>query len=831
MRGLLTLTALACLAFGAIPESDVNPDLIKERIETNCPSDPTFGGQCYVTDIQEGAPGCRTIDGVEFCRSWWERKLTYKCDGDIDVNDILNTFTSQKYCWYERKCANWADIQKNGGVVTCRVYYDTLKPGCADNPYQAKCITDDCGDLFKYCTLKNYVPYGDIRDAVNTEPQQYCDPVYGYCGEVQVPGKSGVSVGTYSFECSQDVRKVCTSWEIVKNCPDGMQSICNTIRTCTKQETSTITAKENKSCIVDRPYTEYRVIKGSQEAASLKNNPLCIKVGEESTPCDRQVRNYSGGSICELTGRYSSIGGNSGTITIERNVEVPAGTDLALYLYVGNSCDDDNTRVDLIVKDSNTGEVIGEYHNSCNHSGKIVTIYKNTPSNLKIDYKYRVTHCTGSYCGANDYSFTDGETSSSWNYGGGTWDSHTSTFGWMVYTHEIYRCYDNSINTATCNMDSECTLISNLSDLSSLSCYAFAQDIEQQNKMVCSRYSIFYECPTTKRVVNCTDWSEQINCQDGTVVIPQITARAKDFSDDFLQAVGLAQAANELKHVWTGKSKVCEDGWWSSIVSNPTQYFINKAVSYAIARFGADIASAATEYFQAASFCLNPAYAVAGADGIGDCMATVAESSYTGNGGVGNAFLNKVCNNSPSFCGAAEFLSDPAVQFAISVAVDVVTTTEDCSTCTSEKCAVKHGQYEAYALINGRQCHYVASKCTWKIDFGFTDVCLRSGYKYCCYDSVFTRILVEQAYKQLGYGWGSWDSPNCGALTFDDLKKLDFSAMDFSELQAYIEAKMKTSIPQSVIKNKIEQFYQGTDTIDATMESPYGTSDQSQSGQ
>ena len=805
MRSLLTLTALACLAFGAIPESDVNPDLIKERIETNCPSDPTFGGQCYVTDIQEGAPGCRTIDGVEFCRSWWERKLTYKCDGDIDVNNILNTFTSQKYCWYERKCANWADIQKKGGVVTCRVYYDTLKPGCADNPYQPKCITDDCGDLFKYCTLKNYVPYGDIKDKINMETASYCDPISGMCGYQNIPGKSGVSLGTYTFHCPGDVRKICTNWQIIKNCPGGLQSVCNMIRTCSNQTSTTISAKESKSCLVNRTYTDYTVIKGSAEESKYRNNPLCIKTGEK-----KETITVEGIFSWGWDGDYGDDCGSCESYVTGLALKSPSGT-----WYKGSS---------TCYKVSNGAGVFPS-------GGQLRAFYNNYLSGIGAGSAISVTNVDLSnktYLGRYKNSY-DREC---FGDNGGWQDNKDYKVPITLSVNYVsYRCFNNAINTSTCsNLDSNCTLISNLSDLSSLSCYAFAQDIEQQNKMVCSRYSIFYECPTTKQVINCLDWSEQINCQDGTVVIPQITAQAKDFSDDFLQAVGLAQAANELKHVWTGKSKVCEDGWWSSIVSNPTQYFINKAVSYAIARFGADIASAATEYFQAASFCLNPAYAVAGADGIGDCMATVAESSYTGNGGVGNAFLNKVCNNSPSFCGAAEFLSDPAVQFAISVAVDVVTTTEDCSTCTSEKCAVKHGQYEAYALINGRQCHYVASKCTWKIDLGFTDVCLRSGYKYCCYDSVFTRILVEQAYKQLGYGWGSWGSPNCGALTFDDLKKLDFSAMDFSELQAYIEAKMKTSIPQSVIKNKIEQFYQGTDTIDATMESPYGTSGQSQNG-
>jgi len=59
-------------------------------------------------------------------------------------------------------------------------------------------------------------------------------------------------------------------------------------------------------------------------------------------------------------------------------------------------------------------------------------------------------------------------------------------------------------------------------------------------------------------------------------------------------------------------------------------------------------------------------------------------------------------------------------------------------------------------------------------------------------EDIKSSILVEQAYKQLGYSWGTWDNPNCSALTFDDLKRLDFSQMDFSELIQEIQAKIQS---------------------------------------
>ena len=90
---------------------------------------------------------------------------------------------------------------------------------------------------------------------------------------------------------------------------------------------------------------------------------------------------------------------------------------------------------------------------------------------------------------------------------------------------------------------------------------------------------------------------------------------------------------------------------------------------------------------------------------------------------------------------------------------------------------------------------------------------------YCCYDSVFARILAEQAYKQLGY---SFAGGNCSALTWEDLKKLDFEAMDWSELQKYLEIKMGGQIDPDIIKEKINIYFDedyGTQTF--TGETPF----------
>ena len=783
------------LSWGVIDESLLDPGLIEENIETNCPADPTFGGQCQLVSSQVLEPSeCRDIDGVRFCRDWWKKEFVYRCDGNVSIDRLLSTFEGFEYCTYERRCVQWEDLSKRGGTVSCRIYYDKNRPGCDSNPYQPQCIASDCGELFERCTLLNYTDYSDIPDKANLEYKLYCDPVSGMCGYMPAPGTSGVALGIYTFSCPSDLRKVCRQWEITKVCPDGTETVCNTVSVCKRYATQSVKGYELESCLIERPYTAYTVIKDSQESNDLKNNPLCIKVGE-TTETKNTVGIFSWGWDGDFGDDCSSCESYvTGLVIKSPEGNWFKGTGTCYYV---------NGAPGVFPKE-------WQLKNFYNHY--LQNVLKLPASVVSVDLSAKRKVGSNSYDRACFGDSNDG-------------NRHYEVPVEVSITYETYKCFAESLDgnavSSSCNIASSCVLMSPVNNLEELECYAFEQDSENPTKMVCSKYSVMYRCPSEDQTAVCAEWETRTVCNDGTVPIPSLTLEGKDFSKDFAQAIGLAQAVNELKHVWTGEPKVCESGWWNSIVQNPTQYFISKAVSYAISQFGAEIASAAAEYFQAASFCLNPAYAVVGADGVADCMATVAESSYTGNGGVRNAFLEKVCKGSSSFCGAAEFLSDPVVMFAISIAWDIISSTDKCSTCSSEKCAAKHNDYREYVLISKGLCHYVGSKCSWKIDLGFTKVCLRRAYKHCCYDSKFARILVEQAYKQLGYSWGGYDNPNCSALTFDDLKKLDFSAMDFSELIAEIEAKMQIKVDKGYIKQAVEDFFSGD--IQPTGETPWGS--------
>lgn len=79
-------------------------------------------------------------------------------------------------------------------------------------------------------------------------------------------------------------------------------------------------------------------------------------------------------------------------------------------------------------------------------------------------------------------------------------------------------------------------------------------------------------------------------------------------------------------------------------------------------------------------------------------------------------------------------------------------------------------------------------------------VCIRKKTNFCCYESKLARIIHEQGKAQLGLSFGSPEHPQCQALTLDQLTKIDFSKVDFSEL--FEELFSKTKIPDTMTLKK-----------------------------
>lgn len=107
-------------------------------------------------------------------------------------------------------------------------------------------------------------------------------------------------------------------------------------------------------------------------------------------------------------------------------------------------------------------------------------------------------------------------------------------------------------------------------------------------------------------------------------------------------------------------------------------------------------------------------------------------------------------------------------------------------------------------LQSKKLCHYVGSYCSQKIPL--LGKCLKTKKTYCCFNSKISRVITEQGRVQLGKGWGSPESPDCGGFTPEELSRMNFDKMDLSEISSdiarsivipdknYLEGKVKKTM-------------------------------------
>lgn len=75
-------------------------------------------------------------------------------------------------------------------------------------------------------------------------------------------------------------------------------------------------------------------------------------------------------------------------------------------------------------------------------------------------------------------------------------------------------------------------------------------------------------------------------------------------------------------------------------------------------------------------------------------------------------------------------------------------------------------------------------------------VCLRKKHSYCVFDSKLAQIVQAQGRGgQLGVGFGSAKHPDCRGLTIDELQRVKFDTLDFTEF--YDELNSQTKLPDS----------------------------------
>lgn len=103
--------------------------------------------------------------------------------------------------------------------------------------------------------------------------------------------------------------------------------------------------------------------------------------------------------------------------------------------------------------------------------------------------------------------------------------------------------------------------------------------------------------------------------------------------------------------------------------------------------------------------------------------------------------------------------------------------------CNSEENAL--GQAKEKKLVV-----YVGTFCSKKI----LKKCVQRKAAYCVFDNKLARIIQYQGRSgQLGVGFGGAKSPDCRGITVDELQRIDFNAMDYSDF--YEELNERTNLP------------------------------------
>jgi conjugal transfer mating pair stabilization protein TraN len=95
-------------------------------------------------------------------------------------------------------------------------------------------------------------------------------------------------------------------------------------------------------------------------------------------------------------------------------------------------------------------------------------------------------------------------------------------------------------------------------------------------------------------------------------------------------------------------------------------------------------------------------------------------------------------------------------------------------------------------------CVQTSSWCSNKTLLG---ICLERTYAHCCFNSKIAKIINVEGKAQLGIPMANGRTPNCRGFTQEELNKLDFSAMDFSDF-------MKDVIPKDINKTEVQNRVQ-----------------------
>lgn len=135
---------------------------------------------------------------------------------------------------------------------------------------------------------------------------------------------------------------------------------------------------------------------------------------------------------------------------------------------------------------------------------------------------------------------------------------------------------------------------------------------------------------------------------------------------------------------------------------------------------------------------------------------------------------------------------------------------------------------DLYELKKGGLCHHPDGN-SWNGSSLKDKVTFTSYKSFCCFKSKMSKIIQVGGRQQLGIGWGDKKSPDCRPLTLEEIKRIDFNKLNFSELfadmQNTAQSKMGTNhadmqekmnsakeglaASSKLVNKKIKDFYGG----------------------
>lgn len=87
---------------------------------------------------------------------------------------------------------------------------------------------------------------------------------------------------------------------------------------------------------------------------------------------------------------------------------------------------------------------------------------------------------------------------------------------------------------------------------------------------------------------------------------------------------------------------------------------------------------------------------------------------------------------------------------------------------------------ELRTLRDRNLCVMVGTYCAERLPVVKT--CIRKKTTFCCFGTRLSRLIQENGRRQIRRSWGSAEYPDCNGLSPKELSRMDFSAIDFSEL-------------------------------------------------